>query len=539
MRKFMITILLMSLGLSLLAAPMKVAILGFTSDRASGNVTKSMMKRDFDAILDGSETFELISIKDTEKYLSQNGYDNLMMLGVDQVRGIGTELGADLVMWGDIQSVTNTEFKVQMRTLIMQSGDIKLFSFNVTTRTNDRQDVLRNELFAKLEELAGGEVDKFYQIALQQYLSGNSAEAAEGFKRVLQMQPDHFDALLNLGKIYYEMKNYPEAESYLQQAMELQPDHDGVINLLSATYQAQGKLDDAIALLSGLAERSGDATMWLRVGNMYADIEYTSEAIEALEKALEIDPEYEKPHYRLALLYFDEEEYDEALPHLRFVNELRPDDEEIYRKLAITYQKTGRIHEAIEQYESVIASEPNNTKAYLNLAQAYRTASQDASPAEKKQLNQKAVNTLNQLLEIDPENATVPLMMADIQISLGNYDDAQRTVQKAVELHPDRYEPYMLLFQIYQKRGYDKYNELIEVETAYEEGVRSGNLIGSARDDMIRSKETLRKDANQYFRQALEALNNAKSRTDKVGVINDINQQIGNMRNMIDSTKQQ
>ncbi|MCD4829345.1 MAG: tetratricopeptide repeat protein [Candidatus Cloacimonetes bacterium] len=539
MKKLLVISLLLSFSLALLAAPMKVAILGFTCDRPSANVSKSMMKRDFDAVLDESATFELISIKDTEKYLKQNGFDNLMALGTDQVKAIGQGLGADIVLWGEITSNTNTEFSVQMRVFIMRSNDIKLLCFKVTTRTDARREALANELFAKIEEFTGGEVDKFYHIAMQQYSSGNASEAIKGFLRVLELDPNHFDAVLNIGKIHYEEQEFGQSEDYLKQALELDPEHDGVINLLGVVYKEQDKFDEAIALLEDLAERTADPCMWLRVGNLYADIGYTDEAVTALELALELDEDYDKPHYRLALILFEEEDYDAALPHLRFVNDIYPDDEEIYRKLAIAYQKTGRILEAIEQYESVIASEPGNTKAYLNLAQAYRTAAQNTDGAEKQRLNQQAVQTLDKLLEIEPDNAIVPLLKADIHISLGDYNAAQRTAIQATELHPDKFEPHMLLFQIYQKRGYDTYNELIEVETAYEEGVRSGDLIGSARDDMIRRKEGLREQANQQFRQALDALNNAKSRTDKPGVQSEINQHSATMRSMIDSTKQQ
>jgi len=539
MRKFFCTALFLALGLALFAAPMRVAILGFTNDRASTNVTKQMMTRDFPAIIDENPKFELVDTKQTSSYLKDHGYDDLMVLGLEDVITIGNALQADIVIWGDILSNSATEFDISTRVLIVRSSDIKLIKMLVTTKTDARREIIKNDLFGQLEEITGGEVEKYFNIAMQHYASGNTQDAEAGFLRVLQMDPEHPGALLNLGKLKYEQNNYAEAEKYLKQALQLQPDSDDVINLLGAVYKAENKNEEAIALLADLAQRKNDPSLWLRVGNLYADMAYNDDAIRALNKALELDPSYDKPHYRLALLYFDAENYAAALPHLQFIYDMNPNDEEIYRKLAVAYQKTGRIQEAIDQYRAVIASEPNNTKAYVNLAQAYRTAAQDANGSEKDRLNQEAVNTIMQLQKIDPNNAQAPLLLSDLYISLNRYADAETSARKASELFPNMYEPYMILFQIAQKRANDTYSRLIEAEKAYEDGVRSGELIGSARDDAIRTKESLRKSANDQFRAAVDLLDKAKARCDRQNVLSDIASYRANMAQMIESTRPQ
>jgi Flp pilus assembly protein TadD len=69
-------------------------------------------------------------------------------------------------------------------------------------------------------------------------------------------------------------------------------------------------------------------------------------AIELLEQAVKVEPEFALGHGMLAKLYADIAEADKAIEHARRVVELEPDDTFSYTALSVIYQRCGRIPEA-------------------------------------------------------------------------------------------------------------------------------------------------------------------------------------------------
>jgi Flp pilus assembly protein TadD len=128
-----------------------------------------------------------------------------------------------------------------------------------------------------------GSTDSIYNEALREQQSGRTREAKTMYKQVLAKQPNHIEALNNLGIIaihegntrealfYFKRileyrKNYSKAynnigliamrdgdrqlaEEYLRKAISLEPDDPGPYVNLSALLRSQGKLQEAAKLL--------------------------------------------------------------------------------------------------------------------------------------------------------------------------------------------------------------------------------------------------------------------------------------------------
>jgi len=108
------------------------------------------------------------------------------------------------------------------------------------------------------------------------------AEAIEAYERVLDLEPDHAPAHINLGTLFYNRQEYAEAEFHYRRAVEI---------------------DSRYALA------------YFDLGNVLDETGRVQEAIEAYRNALHLAPTYADANYNLALAYEKIGEPRRALAH--------------------------------------------------------------------------------------------------------------------------------------------------------------------------------------------------------------------------------
>ncbi len=105
-------------------------------------------------------------------------------------------------------------------------------------------------------------------------------DAPAAYVRALELDPDHSDAHVNLGRLMQEAGEYEPAEQHYQQALEVEPD-----NVLAA----------------------------FNLGTLLEDMGRINDAIEAYKKAAS----FADAHYNLSRLYELLGQHNEALKHLK------------------------------------------------------------------------------------------------------------------------------------------------------------------------------------------------------------------------------
>jgi tetratricopeptide (TPR) repeat protein len=114
----------------------------------------------------------------------------------------------------------------------------------------------------------------------------------EAYEACLKLNPQSTDALVNLGTIWYNKRDYQEAERLYTAAIEIDP------NCALAHYN---------------------------LGNLHDELGRKDEAIASYKRAIEIDPKYADPHYNLALLLQkDPQTHMQAIKHWRAHLKLEP-----------------------------------------------------------------------------------------------------------------------------------------------------------------------------------------------------------------------
>jgi tetratricopeptide (TPR) repeat protein len=113
---------------------------------------------------------------------------------------------------------------------------------------------------------------------------GNQAQAMEMYEQVLEVEPDHAAAHINLGTLHYNRQEYALAEKHYRRAIEV---------------------DSRYALA------------YFDLGNVLDETGRVAEAIQTYSTALQLAPTYADAHYNLALAYEKMKEPRKALKHWR------------------------------------------------------------------------------------------------------------------------------------------------------------------------------------------------------------------------------
>jgi len=120
-------------------------------------------------------------------------------------------------------------------------------------------------------------------IALEEDPSSQS-EAIAVYMKVLEMDPNHAAAHINLGTLYYNRQDYAMAEKHYRSAIEIDPRY---------------------------------ALAYFDLGNVLDETGRVREAIATYKTAIQLAPTYADAHYNLALAYEKVREPRKALQHWR------------------------------------------------------------------------------------------------------------------------------------------------------------------------------------------------------------------------------
>jgi tetratricopeptide (TPR) repeat protein len=142
----------------------------------------------------------------------------------------------------------------------------------------------KSSVVRKPELVETNVVALFAQGIAQEENPETQLEAIHTYQKVLDMEPEHAAAHINLGTLYYNRQEYNLAEKHYRRAIEIDPRY---------------------------------ALAYFDLGNVLDETGRVSEAIQTYKTALQFAPTYADAHYNLALAYEKMKEARKALKHWR------------------------------------------------------------------------------------------------------------------------------------------------------------------------------------------------------------------------------
>jgi len=129
----------------------------------------------------------------------------------------------------------------------------------------------------------------------------------------------------------------------------------------------------------------GDARSHYKLGNEHYEKGDFDSAIANYDKAIDLDPTYEKAYYNRGLAYACKEDYDRAISDINRVIELKPDFAEAYYILGLAYEYKNMPDNAIEAYNRALKLNPGfkdaQNRLELTLSKKEKMEKEKASAA--------------------------------------------------------------------------------------------------------------------------------------------------------------
>jgi type IV pilus assembly protein PilF len=150
------------------------------------------------------------------------------------------------------------------------------------------------------------------------------------YLRAIALRPEYSEARNNLGATYLELQRWDDAIKQLTVVYNdiFYQNHDTATMNLALAYYGKGDYETALSFLRPvIASNPRSPVARLNLGRVYFADDKTCLAIEEFKKSIELNRNYAKAHYYLALAYLKNKDSSAAKDEFREVIRINPDDE--------------------------------------------------------------------------------------------------------------------------------------------------------------------------------------------------------------------
>lgn len=213
----------------------------------------------------------------------------------------------------------------------LQKGTSQKLAFEMTEEERRALENQREEQQQQAEAMAA--VRETFNQAVDLYNAGNYEEALKAFLEVSQKELGQPAIWANLGNCYSRLSRNEEALEAYEKAIELEPENPTYYQNKGSIYAAMGDADKAQELYAKAASMSETldpieaAVSFYNMGVTYINAGKNQEAADALQKAVELNPNHAESHYQLGITLLGLNDMEGAMEHLKTYLELSPSSE--------------------------------------------------------------------------------------------------------------------------------------------------------------------------------------------------------------------
>ena len=243
-----------------------------------------------------------------------------------------------------------------------------------------------------------------WQDAVAQHQAGELTIAKRLYQEVLAGEPDHAEALHELGVLEADTGNLPRARELITQAIALRP----------------------------------DAVFHNNLGNVFMTLRQWDEAISHFEQALALQPELAQVYNNRGNALRSCRRFEAAVADYQKALALKPDFAEAWNNLGVALSELRQFAQAVACFGKAIELAPGNVQAYHNRGHAL---------TELKQLA-AAVACYDQALKLIPDYPYVAGLRLSAKMHICDWRDLDSELaqlQGGIERHDKMCPPFALL----------------------------------------------------------------------------------------------
>ncbi|MBI5889445.1 MAG: tetratricopeptide repeat protein [Nitrosomonadales bacterium] len=328
------------------------------------------------------------------------------------------------------------------------------------------------------------ELNEAIQTAVEHQQAGRYQQAADIYQQVLQIQPDHADALHLLGLIAHQTGMHELARDLIERAIRIAPSIPLYLCNIGPVYIALGLHDAALDNYRKIIELQPDNfEAYNNLGHLFNVLGRNDEAQAHYRKALELKPDYAEAHYNLGITLRNQGQREAALASNLEALRYKPDFPDAYNNIGLLLAETGRGEEAELNYRKALALRPDHASAHNNLANALKDMGRFDEAARHGAL----------ALALKPDFVEALCTLGNIAKDRGQPDDALEYYRRASLLRPEYAEAWYNMGCVLSEQGkrieaIEYYRKAIQVSPAH---VAAHNNLGVVLREIGRHRESI------------------------------------------------
>lgn len=340
--------------------------------------------------------------------------------------------------------------------------------------------------------------------ANKEKILGNFETASGLFAQCIKLDKDNHASMYELALLDEQQGKYSEALSLIKNAVAHDPKNSWYMIAYAEILKKNKKFNDAVAVYSQLLKYEPDrvdfyyslGTTQMHAGK-YADAIKT---YDKLEEQIGISPEISTQKEKL---YIKLNKVEKAILELQKLIDAFPQESSYYGMLAELYQANSMNDKAFDTYNKILKMDPDNPYIHLSLADYYRTIND-----KEKSFQELKSAFKNKDMEVDTK---IQILTSYIQLQQTNEElrsQAYELAQILLEMHPNESEPYarygdLLLQDKKIAEARDQYRQALQIDKksylVWEFLLRTDLALSDYNALLTESEEALSLFPNQAF----------------------------------------
>ena len=206
-------------------------------------------------------------------------------------------------------------------------------------------------------------------LAVKRHTDGQFHEAEALYRKILEVQPNHADALHLYGVLAGQHGNFELSINLIERAIAIAPNMASFYSNLGNAYMGAGRATDAANSYKTASKlESNEIDTLIQMGHSLCKNNQLQEAIPVYTRIIELNQNIPEAHVCLGSIYLALSKFDMAIEKFYSALKLKPDSFEALNNLGIVYRHIGKMKEAIEVFNRAIHLRPDSVDVYYNFA---------------------------------------------------------------------------------------------------------------------------------------------------------------------------
>ncbi|XP_029016223.1 protein O-mannosyl-transferase TMTC1 isoform X2 [Betta splendens] len=201
--------------------------------------------------------------------------------------------------------------------------------------------------------------------------TGEGELAAAHYQQAVRLQPAHYVAMVNLGRLLRSSNDNKEAESWYKRALQVTRKVD-ILAPLGALYYNTGRYEEALQVYREAASLQPDSTdIWLALAQVLAMAGRSKEAEKMTLDIISRQGSCIECYRLLSAIYSKRGNFTEALDALDRALQQNPSDltvrAELYFSKGNQLREMKQLDRAFESYKLAVELKPEQSQAWMNM----------------------------------------------------------------------------------------------------------------------------------------------------------------------------